>query len=815
MRRSILIFFLTIVLLPSLIFPPRLIAGDNPRTITAVRTSIPPTIDGYLNDEVWKQAIPSGDFLQRDPDEGKPATEKTEIRVLYDNEALYFGCMMYDSEPDKIVHRLARRDDEVESDYISIRIDSFHDHQTAFEFTINASGTKVDILIYNDKRDEDPSWDVVWEVQTRLLPDGWSSEVKIPFRALRFSLQEKYIWGINFTRTINRKNERDYWALIRKSQSGFVSHFGHLVGLESIDPPLRLEVLPYAVGNAEFQQKSPGNSTGRTTKSNTGFDAKYGITSSLTLDLTVNPDFGQVEADPAVLNLSTFETFYPEKRQFFIEGSQIFNFTTFGSFGQQFGPGLFYSRRIGRALSGTAVAPLGGYVLEEPRAATILGAAKVTGKTENGLAVGILDATIQEEKTIVVDSVGNKLTQVVEPFANYGLVRLRKDVLENSNIGIILSSVSKRTRFPAFTGGIDWNLKFEQNTYGIDGFLAVSRATNDSSARIAGAAGRVTFRKDGGEHWLGNISFDFTSKNYFINDLGFFRRPNDFGSVGELRYKDDQPGKTVRRWFIAPTYHFRNNFDGARLFREFDVNGFLEFVNYWTLTSSAGYHPPVYDDRESRGHGLYLQPRKFSWSIEIETDSRQPIIGEMSEFYFYDVKGQRYWATELKTTLRPASWIDLRLGLGYGRTRNREGWVLNDINPSGSEVSVFATRDVDEYNLTLRGSITFTRDLTLQVYNQVFIAKGHYYDFRTLVSPTDFIIYPYAGNPDFNRKSLNLNVVLRWEYLPGSILFLVWNQSRRQDTGDFFTSFSQNFSDVFRIQPDNVFLIKLSYWWNP
>lgn len=337
-----------------LLFNSFLHAGDNERTAIATRINTQPQIDGFLNEEVWQRVQPVTGLLQRDPDEGQPESERTEIRVVFDHEALYFGCMMHDAEPDKIVARLTRRDNEIDSDVISIRLDSYHDHKTAFEFTVLASGVKIDILQYNDAEEEDDSWDVVWETKTQILrgensPKGWSAEIKIPFHALRYtpSAEGKNVWGVNFIRRISRKAERDQWALVPKDARGFISHFGHLVLEGELPNPSRLEVLPYSVGSGTFVNRAlaPVGAGTSDFSGNAGFDLKYGLSSNLTLDLTVNPDFGQVEADPAVLNLTTFETFYPEKRPFFIEGTQILQFSTFGG---NFGPGLFYSRRIGR-----------------------------------------------------------------------------------------------------------------------------------------------------------------------------------------------------------------------------------------------------------------------------------------------------------------------------------------------------------------------------------------------------------------------------------------------------------------------------------
>src|SRR3990172_12348466 len=496
-----------LLLLLTLLLPSLMLAGSNQKKATAVRTPRPVRIDGVLNETEWQLAKPMTDFTQYDPREGEPPTQQTEVRILYDDDALYVGWKLYDTEPSKIVARLARRDDEVESDWISIRLDSYHDHQTAFEFTLNAAGVRTDIIQYNDGEAEDASWDVVWEAETVILPDGWSAEMRIPFKMLRFSEASKQEWGMQLIRYISRIREEQQWALIRKSESGWVSKFGNLTGLENLSRPGNVELLPYAAGGNRFVPKSRTYPNGTDFTSHVGLDAKIKPTSGLTIDATFNPDFGQVEADPAVLNLTTFETFYPEKRPFFIEGSQIIRFTTFGG---DFGPGLFYSRRLGHTIN--VQEPEGGYIEHEPRYATILGAAKISGKTADGLSIGILEAVTSEESATLVDSLGNKSEPVVDPLTNYSLVRLRKDLFENSNAGLILTSVNRKKGLPAFTGGLDWNLQFMKSEYRVEGFLAGSHIDRRGQ-KLDGSAGKISFNKDGGAHWRGAASFDFTKRS--------------------------------------------------------------------------------------------------------------------------------------------------------------------------------------------------------------------------------------------------------------------------------------------------------------
>ncbi len=787
-----------------------MLAGDNPKAIRATRIQSPPNIDGDLSDDVWKNVEPATGFTQRDPAEGQPATEETEIRVVYDDNALYFSCMFFDSEPDKIVSRLTRRDNEIEYDRGSIRIDSYHDHQTAFEFSFNPAGVKVDILQYDDANREDASWDVVWDLETKILPNGWSAEIKIPFHVLRYRTEEgntdEQEWGVNFLRYISRKQEWTRWAFSPKSQSGFISRFGHLKGLSNLPVPRHIELLPFVVARQSFQPATSFRKKSDKFLGDAGLDLRYGITSNFTLDLTINPDFGQVEADPAVLNLSTFETFYPEKRPFFIEGTQIIRFSTFGG---AFGPGMFYSRRVGRAISPDEADLSDIQTIDDiPSNVTILGAAKITGKTNSGLSVGIMQALTQEESATLIDTFGNTTEQIVEPFAHYGILRMKQDVLENSNVGFILTSVEKEQRYPAFTGGLDWNLKFDNSTYQLDGFLSLTHTTNRDLDRVTGSAGRITYSKIGGEHWLWSVDLDFTSKKFNINDIGFFRRPNDWGSVATLTYKEEKPAKVVREYNVGLFLHERRNFDDVSLFREANIGTEFLFSNYWNLEIDGGVEAGLYDDRETRGNGLYRKPTTFNASFDISTDHRNDVIVAFEQKVSSNSKSATGAGTEIRLLLKPVSWMEFEFESEASRTRGFEAWMTN----TGTNKSIFGDRNIDEMNLIFRSNITFTRDLTLQLYGQYFNAKGYHENPRELVGTSDFVPSSVSVNRDFVEQSWNSNVVLRWEYLPGSTLYLVWSQSRQFESSNYLLAFKNDFYDAFRIPSSNVLLLKASYY---
>ncbi|HEY5615447.1 MAG TPA: DUF5916 domain-containing protein [Bacteroidota bacterium] len=793
-----------------LLMPCALWAGKGEKKVVAVRTAVAPRIDGVLNESVWSLAQAVTDFTQRDPNESAPATERTEIRILYDDEALYFACMMYDSDPSKIVARLARRDGDFESDALGIHIDSYHDHQTAFFFLVNAAGVKVDILQYNDAQNEDGSWDPVWDVETRITDEGWVAEIKIPFAMLRFSEQAEMEWGIQFIRHITRKQEDAYWSLVRKSESGFVSKFGHLVGIKDIPSPTHLEIIPYAVNTNRLLPKSNAYPDGRDLGGNAGFDLKFRPSSWLTMDATFNPDFGQVEADPAVLNLSTFETFYPEKRPFFIEGVQILKFTTFGD---EFGPGLFYSRRVGKSLRAQAPSE-GGYFEDEPRFATILGAAKISGKTSSGLSLGVLEAVTQEERVTFVDSASQRSDRVVEPLVNYSLVRLRQDFWENSNAGMIVTSVNREDRVPAMTAGVDWRLRFMENEYQMSGFFAGSRTTLGGPLQ-EGTAGRFSFNKIGGKHWRGFFSTDFTSKKFNINDMGFFRRPNDYGYVAQVLYRDDVPDEWKRQWNASLFFHDRLTFDDIVLFRQIQAAGYFQLHNFWEFDLSIQHDFGEHDDRETRGNGLFRKQKVWQANFKIESDSRQLVVTELSLGVAQDSRSATWINPQIALELKPASSVTMQVFLGYQHYEKLFAWVANepDISLPTGMYSIFAERTTTEWDLTTRGTFVFTRDLTLQLYLQLFFAQGKFENYQRRLGEDSYGPLAYQ-QPDFNELSFNSNVVLRWEYLPGSTAYLVWSQARKGNYGRYDTPFWDNFSNTFSLPMENVLLLKVSYWWS-
>jgi len=783
------------------------------KTMTAIRVNPEtPKIDGILDDEVWQHAPASGDLLQVDPKEGEPATEKTTIQIVYDDEALYVGVMCYDSEPDKIVARLARRDGWTEADLVSIDLDTYHDHQTARWFMVNAAGVKSDGQIYNDTC-KDGSWDGVWEARTAIHDQGWSAEYRIPYHTLRFSPKEEYVWGMHLGRYISRKNESDQWCLIRKGVNGWVSQLGHIEGIRGIHPPRHLEVMPFALGRSTFLPESPANPDGMDLFSSVGLDMRYGISSNISLNATVNPDFGQVEADPAILNLTAFETFYEERRPFFLEGRGIFSTP---------GSSLFYSRRIGRQPSRFPI-PEDSKLIDKPDATTILSAAKLTGKTAGKTSFGILEAVTAREYATIERTYTDPATSLeqimreehlIEPLTNYFVGRVQQDVMKSSNVGAMLTAVNREDDVPAYTAEVDGNLKWYDGKYSL-------------STRLAGShTGPAGDRKDGyeavahlhrSEKWIGGgLNLNARSPGFDVNDLGFVGRSGKMDSFGFIHVDIDKSWLFVRRMGFWTCNWTNWNYDGVDLGKGANFYNWIETKNRWFMDWCISKGFEAFNDTETRGGPLVLQPSSIGYFASFGTDESKPI--SMGLY----IGGQASEGLSSNNSLyvglgiRPASYIQLHIGTSYGTGHNYAQWVKDTEDAAGRHY-VFGELDSQTLDISTRLNVSFTPDLSFQIYMQPFVATGDYSNFKELARPRSYEFTPYDGldfNPDFSRRSLRSNAVLRWEYSPGSVLFLVWSQSRSasMETNSPSLRPYEDLRSSLTDEGQNVFLIKLNYW---
>lgn len=818
-QRSVIIRSAIYIGIIAIISTIQLLGGTSPKTVVASRAAVALRVDGILDEDEWKHSIPTAGFLQYDPEEGSPPTEATLVRIVYDNDALYVGVMCYDSQPSEIISQLTRRDRTTQADRFSVIIDSYHDETTAFLFSGSVSGVQSDGVLSQDGTLYDVQWDAVWDFNAQQVADGWSAEFRIPFSALRFTEQgDENVWGINFRRYIGRKKETDEWVMVPRKEApvgsiSSVSKMGHVSGLKDIHPPLHLEVLPYQSSNIKsiaqpspFPRRSEFSGT-------TGLDLKFGLTQNFKLDLAVNPDFGQVEVDQSVLNLTVFETFYPEKRPFFLEGSQIFSFGT--SFDNK-QLRMFYSRRIGKQPFASSALAQGYQYVDEPQVTTILGAAKITGKTSDGLSLGIMSALTSEETAIPEDTLGNRLPAVVlEPQASYSTFRLKKDIDNHGSLGFIATGTFKDQRYPSLGTGVDWNMRPWEGKYALDGFLAGSQITPAPGEHRTGTAGRFGFGTLESDNWFGFTVYEFASRQFSINDIGYFSQPRDHGGFSEVSFIENAASEPIRRYALTWSYFYRWNWDGIVTQKQVEFEPKWEFRNFWMLTLNVIHALPAYDDEYRGIRGIYRKPESNLLSLTLQTDSRKPVILSGHAGYQHSEQGMTSWWSSSRLTLRPNSWIELAPGVTITSTRNETAWPLYFYTSNGN--NLFSDRDIDQVDLSFRGTITFTRSISLQFFTQVLLAKGQYSSFKELLGANEFIPYSYdtsLGNPDFNEQILNANLVFRWEYLPASTIYLVWTQARYGDNGVYARSIGENISEAFKLPMDNVLLAKITYWWS-
>ena len=857
------------------------------KVMRAVRASGAISIDGKLGEPAWASAPPASDFTQSYPNVGAKPIDPTEVRVLFDDNALYVGVRMFDSRPDSIAAQLARRDATgIYSDWLHLMVDSYHDRRTSFRFSVNPRGVQKDVLEFDD-RNEDLNWDAVWQVATSVDSAGWTAEYRIPFSQLRFGSAAagvERLWGIQIMRDIARRNERDSWSPWKQTDPGFVSFEGDLAGIVDIPTPRRLEIVPYLSAKLTREPGDPANPFYRAndTKPSAGADLKYGLPSGLTLTATVNPDFGQVEVDPAVVNLSAFETFFPEKRPFFVEGANIFNIGAINggpSYGSQ---QIFYSRRIGRAPQRFVNAQF----VDAPDATTIVGAGKLTGKVGQW-TVGVLNALTAEEKARILDGSNMESTTPVEPLTNYFVGRLRRDFRGGNTLLSLGGTAVNRDlsdtvfknllRSSADVGSLDFEHRWANRQWALTGALSrstinggrtVIRNAQMSSARyyqrpdadylsvdtsansLSGSSVKLGLNKSG--TWSFSATAKDVSPGFEVNDLGFMGRV-DYRNIGEGgSYNNLEPGKLLRSYnLFAGTNHVWN-YGGDKIWTSFFNQVTLNFTNLWSVYAGGEYDPSAIDDRLTRGGPRGRQPTQYGAWTQINTDQRKTVSYNLSGDYYGNQDHGYAKDLTFGVDVRPSSSIHITLSPTLSLYHNTIQYVRGATDPLAT--STYGRRYVfsDLYQTTLSATTrvewTLTPLLSFQLYAQPFASAGRFKGFKELATPgtRDYNVYgrdngstvspamdPVTGkivsytvdpdgagiapsfsitNPDFRTHSLRGNAVVRWEYRPGSALFVVWQQQRSDFLpfeGDFRTG--RDTREIFG-RPSNVFLVKATYW---
>jgi hypothetical protein len=841
------------VALVTLLVTPAFAAGSN-RTAAmvveaiAVPSGTPMVIDGKLNEAVWEQAPSISEFVQREPAEGEAPSQRTDVRVAFDETAVYVAVRAFDTEPHRIVGMLTRRDQRTPSDWIKIVVDSFFDRRSAFEFSVNPAGVKLDRYYFNDGNSDD-SWDAVWDVEIAREDDGWSAEFRIPFSQLRFNNRDGGPVGFAVIREIGRLAETSSWPLLSRNANGFVSQFGELRGLRMGGAAKKLELLPYTVGDLSLDPPSSNPlAEERDADVSVGLDLKYQLRPGLTLTSTANPDFGQVEADPAVVNLDAFETFFQERRPFFVEGSGTFQFNMDCNDGQC--TGLFYSRRIGRAPQGEPNLDEGEYAAS-PLAATIVGAAKVTGRVANFSVGGLTALTTAEEATIVGDL--TRRTQTIEPMSAYTVMRARREFANQSNIGFMLTSTNRKLHpdisfvpEDAYTGGVDYDIRLSRR-FNVAGYWAGSHVSGSTEAitklqentvhafqrpdndyasvdeaatTLAGHSGAVSVGKIGGEKTRFNAHYGFKSPGFDMNDLGFQRRADERYISHWFQMRDNVPGRFARSYVWNLNQYAGWNFGGDRLWSGGNVNMHWTWKNYATSGFGINYNGVPLRDRVTRGGPAVLGNRSFATWYYSGSDNRRNIIFGYNGYHEADGEGTTRHNIGPNVTWRPTSATSVSVGFRYNINNDDAQWVTNEETEGEPTRYVFAKLKQRTSAFTFRVNYTLTPDLSFQSYAEPFVSGGDYSDYKELVDGRAaayndrYAPYAYQNNADFNIRSFRTTNVLRWEYKPGSSLFVVWQQSRADegDFGDF--EFGRDFGGVFGAPAYNVFLVKLSYWLN-
>jgi len=846
------------------------------KSYQATYTSSAPTIDGALDDDAWQAGTWAGDFTQFEPHNGAKVSQNTEFKILFDDNNIYVAIKAFDTNPDSIVRRISRRDNG-DGDFVGISFDSYYDRQTGFTFLTNAAGVKNDFMWAKDGQIEDDTWDPVWFTDAKIYDWGWAAEMRIPLTQLRFRISDEGVWGLEVFRRLFRSQEMSAWQHIDRNASGMVHNFGKLTGLTGIKPRKQADITPFVVGSLETFENEAGNpfATGTAWKYNAGLDAKFGITNNMTLDVTVNPDFGQVEADPSEVNLTAYETFFQEKRPFFIEGNNITSFRTGIGDGDLGYDNLFYSRRIGRS-------PHIGVDTEEneyariPRNTPIISALKLTGKTPDGLSVGILEAVTAEGKA-EIDSLGERSWKTVEPLTNYFVSRVMKDFAGGKTV--IGGAFTNTHRFldgtgidglvrNANTAGVDFTQYFgDERTWFFSATVAGSNLSGSTVAienlqyspvhyyqrpdadYVEVDPTRTSMNGFGGNVQTGKVAgrWNFMAFGYFkspgfdLNDAGYLQNADALMTGLWSAYRFDKPFSIFRQ--IRPNFNCWTGWDfgGTHLFTGGNLSVYVQFKNLWWTNIGGNYQDKSLSNTILRGGPSMVTPSNRSFNFNVGSNSSKIIYGTA---WINGGKGgeeaSERWSTGLNLTAKPGQSFSVTLSPSYSKNTNTIQYVTYN---SHADRYVLSQIDQQIVSMSLRLNYNITPDLTIQYWGQPFLAAMDYSKFKVVTDPraekladryhtlTESQLEFNAGenryyvdenndgtsdysfrNPDNNYDQFLSNLVARWEFRPGSTLYLVWSQTRSyyDTTGSF--SLEENLNNLYtEKKPYDVFLIKFTY----
>lgn len=825
-------------------------------------TTEKPKIDGKLDDPCWKTGEWAGNFIQWIPNEGARPSQPTEVKILYDDNNIYVAFRAYDYEPDKISVKAGRRD-QFQGDIVGITIDSYHDRRTGFEFDVTAAGQKIDLVLTNPLNADD-NWDAVWYGKSAMEDSAWTAEMEIPLSQLRYSADYEQVWGMHCWRWIDRLQEESDWEPQSSKGPGILYLFGELHGIRGLPQSKRIEIMPYSLGKLNTFEKDINNpfaDKGRTWLGNLGIDAKIGLSSNFTADLTINPDFGQVESDPSIMNLTAFETFYEEKRPFFLEGKNIFGFDLDDAT-------LFYSRRIGHAPSYSPNLNNNEY-LNSPNNTTILSAVKISGKTSDGLAVGILQSLTAKERADL--SSNEQIHNVtVEPLTNYGIIRLQKDY--NAGNTILGGIVTSTNRFindsnlnfmnrNAFTGGFDFLHYWNNKEFYIDAKLIGSNISGStdaikelqySSARyyqrpdayyfdstrthLSGHGGKIKIGKGSGL-WRYSTEASWRSPGLDLNDLGFMQIADIIEQKNAISYFVNRPVSIFRTFSIGISQANEWTYNMDYLSSGGGLNLYFEFNNLWAISNSVEYQTQILDTRVLRGGYAMLMPAKWTNDFYFRTDPSKSIFFELNgSIALSQNQNSRFYGIQPGISFLPLNTLKFSVSTHYSSNMDNFQYVdTKTVNEK--DKYILGKLNQHTLSITFRIDYNVTPELSVQYYGSPFASIGKFSNFKAVTDPraSDYhnrftIINPILngsdyeisgadgitnysfGNPDFNFSQFRSNLVLRWEYQPGSQIYLVWANELTYEVRPGYNSLNNTIDMLRNVFPNNIFLIKINYW---
>ncbi len=829
------------------------------RVYYATRTELKPKIDGKLDDECWQKAGTwDGNFIQQQPHQAAPASQETEIKILYDNKYLYFAIICHDNEPEKMNPILGRRD-ELNGDMAGIAIDSYNDKQTAFEFNLTAAGQKVDIM-HMGEYGWDFEWNAVWDGKTSLGDSAWYAEMRVPFTQIRFANQEEHIWGLHIWRWIYRLQEESQWKLIPIDAPAMVYIFGELRGIKDIPYKRNFEVLPYVKGKYITNSESSENF-------GIGVDGKIGITSDFTLDYTVNPDFGQVEADPSVLNLTSYEVFYDEKRPFFLEGKSILEYNANSDM-------LYYSRRIGHAPSYNPY-PEENETLSMPENTSIINALKLTGKNKKGLSVGVVNSMTAREFATISNQDSSR-REAVEPFTNFFVGRIKQDFNNGGTTlgGIVTSTIrnikDEQLEFlsdNSLVGGLDFEHNWLNRKYFVNakGFYSKINGSKSAISRLQRSS-RHLFQREDARHltydpdlttlqgWGGELSggkrsgkfrvignVDWRSPGVDLNDVGYLRQADYINQELLFQYNVNKPKGIFLKYYFLFQQNHNWSFGGENLKDGLDFKARLTFKNYWNFTGHLNRSFNEFDTRELRGGPSLRIDSRNTAGIILQTNSSKDLLFA-AKSYLFRYEDNISWKNQFDFSLRWLISNNISITSITGFTReNDNGQYVKQKYVNDKKDYVVGLIDRKTLYTTLRVEYFITPELSLQYYGSPYASVGKYDSYRKVnnskakdleqrYSPL-YIVETGEGdklidedgnelldfnyeNPDFDFNEFRSNFVLRWEYKTGSTLYFVWTNTTFQYENEYNPSVAQSLFDFKNAESQNAFMIKFSYWFS-